>query len=516
MVQDERLAVPEAAVPDAVRRTLSELETVMRDVATRAATNQRDLGRVAAVVGDLRREVEDADRTVAEAREGVSGMAERLASVAAHVEEVEAEAHEVGRLAESSRQYADRAQGAIEQIRRTMSLLNDQTRRVLKVSGVIEEIADTTNLLALNASIEAARAGEHGRSFAVLAEEIRRLADQVRTQARDIAQDVDAVMRHLTEARTVTEGVGEAVTALSAVVSQSSEAFVAIGRVIADAAGQIAETAQLGEQQKQHMDRFGQTFDALAEHFRAVSGQVEEITKDVQQTALAMERGYQALVPYPYEGWVPKASRQAEAAAQAVEAVLEEAVASGRVSRRDLLRLGPYVPYEGRAIRRLGKYFDVSRVEGADRLDPPKFAVPYEDTVETDLIRIMDDYVGRDAWILFSVVDLNGYVVACAAVDRPPLTGNPAEDDRNRFKRLLPHPSWVRGGRVGLGEQVAWLPNNLTREDFTARGVSLRRPTTPVAPLVQTYIRNNVTVMTLLSYPVYLAGERWGAIMVAW
>ncbi|MCL8207622.1 MAG: methyl-accepting chemotaxis protein [Actinomycetia bacterium] len=511
-----RIATDAVAVPDGVRQTFSELEGVMHDVATQAATNQRDLGRVAAVVGELRSQVEAADRTVEDALEGVAGMAERLATVAAHVEEVEAETRAVGRLADTSRVYAEQAEGAIGQIRETMGLLDDQTRQILKFSAVIEDIANTTNLLALNASIEAARAGEHGRSFAVLAEEIRRLADQARAQAQDIARDLDAVMRQLGQARTVTDRVGDAIVTLGEVVTQSHHSFAAIERVIADAAGQISETARLGEQQKQHMTRFRGTFDALTRHFREVAGQVEQISQEVQKTALAMEQGYQALGPYEYDGWVPKARREAAQAARDVEAVLEQAVAAGRVARQDLLRLGPYVPYEGAAIRRLARYFDVSRVERLGRLDPQKFAVPYDGTVESDLLPLMDEYIRREDWILFSVVDLNGYVVACAAVDRPPLTGDPAEDDRNRLKRLLPHPSWVRGGRVGLGETVAWLPNNLTRDDFAARGVSLRRPDRPVPPLVQTYIRNNVTVMTLLSYPVYVGDDRWGAVMVAW
>ncbi|AEW03844.1 methyl-accepting chemotaxis sensory transducer [Sulfobacillus acidophilus DSM 10332] len=503
-------------ISDEVRETLAVLETVMHDVASHAATNQRDLGQVAAVVADLHHQVEDTDQTVAEALNGVLSMAERLTTVAAHVEEVEAETQEVGRVADASRQYASRAEDAIQEIQRTMALLDEHTRKVLKISGVIQQIANTTNLLALNASIEAARAGEYGRSFSVLAEEIRKLADQTRAEAQGIATDLDAVVHQLAQARSISEGVGEAVTALSGAVTQSHQSFTAIGQVIHDAANQIAETAQLGEQQKQHMARVGQVMDTLTERFREVSGQVEHITGEVQKTALAMENGYQALESYTYEGWVPKALQDAEEAARAVEGVLEAAVREGQVSLSQLLATGQYVPYQPAEIQQLSRYIDVSRVVGASSLNPPKYRVPYEHTVEPALNRLMDEYIQRHRWILFSVVDLNGYVVACAAVDRPSLTGDPAEDDRNRFKRLLPHPSWVRGSRTGLGDRVAWLPNHLTRADFSAHGVSLKRPETPERPLVQTYIRNNVTVMTLLSYPVHVENERFGAIMVAW
>jgi methyl-accepting chemotaxis protein len=214
---------------------------------------------------------------------------------------------------------------------------------------------------------------------------------------------------------------------------------------------------------------------------------------------------------------VPKSSLISALAAQESSEIMRDAIKSHHVSKASLLSTGQYTEYTRQTIPTLSRYFDVTRVNHQAMLNPPKFQVPYEGTIEEDLNHLVQRFIQQDRqWILFSVVDLNGYVVACADADRPALTGDPQLDDRNRFKRLLPHPSWVRGGRGGLGDAVEWLPNNLRREDFRAHGVSLSRPSTPDQPMVQTYIRNNVTVMTLLSYPLYLDEERFGSIMIAW
>src|SRR4029079_10481313 len=86
----------------------------------------------------------------------------------------------------AARDHAEKGGEVVAQAVRAMQEINDSSRRIADIIGVIDEIAFQTNLLALNAAVEAARAGEQGRGFAVVATEVRSLAGRSATAAREI------------------------------------------------------------------------------------------------------------------------------------------------------------------------------------------------------------------------------------------------------------------------------------------------------------------------------------------
>ncbi|WP_297895363.1 PAS domain-containing methyl-accepting chemotaxis protein [Shewanella sp.] len=181
-------------------------------------------------------------------------MTMTIAEVAKHVSETATHADTASALAVQGNQVADLTRSSIEKLKdtveaisRSVSEVADETKRIATAAQMIEQIAEQTNLLALNAAIEAARAGEQGRGFAVVADEVRNLAKRTQESTHEIYTIVSGLTKSAQDAvLTADLGTQAAAEGLDKVLdnAQMLSGISAAVRQIADMSTQMASAVE--------------------------------------------------------------------------------------------------------------------------------------------------------------------------------------------------------------------------------------------------------------------------------
>ncbi|CAC9686115.1 methyl-accepting chemotaxis protein [Delftia tsuruhatensis] len=233
------------------------------------------------IVGQVRQgtdSIATASGQIASGNQDLSARTEEQASsleeTAASMEELTstvkqngANAQQANQLAAAASQVAVRGGSAVAQVVQTMSAINDASRKIVDIIGVIDSIAFQTNILALNAAVEAARAGDQGRGFAVVASEVRTLAQRSAAAAKEIKQLIDDSVGKVEEGSAQVDAAGKT---MDEIVSSVRRVTDIMGEISAASHEQTAGIEQVNQAVTQ-MDQMTQQNAALVEESAAAT-----------------------------------------------------------------------------------------------------------------------------------------------------------------------------------------------------------------------------------------------------
>ena len=273
----ERIAGGDLTQP-IVHRNLDETGQLLQALGTMQS-------RLAAIVDNVRSNAEGVASASAQIASGNNDLSARTEQQASALEETAASMEELG---STVRQNADNARQAnqlamsastvaaqggevVAEVVDTMKGINDSSRRIADIIGVIDGIAFQTNILALNAAVEAARAGEQGRGFAVVAGEVRSLAQRSAEAAKEIKGLIDTSVERVEQGTRLVDKAGATMTEVVSAIRRVTDIM---GEISAASSEQSAGVAQVGEAVTQ-MDQVTQQNAALVEEMAAGAGSLK-------------------------------------------------------------------------------------------------------------------------------------------------------------------------------------------------------------------------------------------------
>jgi methyl-accepting chemotaxis protein len=378
------------------------------------------------------------------------------------------------KIARSASSEMERIAGSVAQSALVVCALGERSKAISGIVQTIREIADQTNLLALNAAIEAARAGEQGRGFAVVADEVRKLAERTSQATGEISQMIAAIQGETQsaiisidagtgQARTGADLAQQAAASLERINSGARDTMEKIDAI----ASAVAEQSRTGNDIAAHVCHImdmAETNSASAEKALEEARQLEYLANNLKEIGNVFKLGSAGDKAVETHAKMPEIIKRA---AEGISQILDKALDSGRIRREDL--------------------FD-DNYQPIANTKPQKYKTRFDSFTDQVFSPLQEQLVDSYKWLVYAIsCDRKGYVPTHNRRFSQPLTGHEKVDFvNNRTKRMFDDPV---GKRCGDHE----LPF-----------------------LLQTYRRDTGEIMHDISAPVYVGGRHWGGFRIGY
>ena len=468
-----------------------DLPTISRDeLRTLAESYNHFADKMRALIGEVRKMSVNISREAVVVKNNVASTAKRAnqqgeiagsvfgasTETTAAIKEVSASAEVIAHATDNNLQTArnslmemsqivqevETVSSRLETFNVTVTDLGKRSDSIREIATMIKEIADQTNLLALNAAIEAARAGEQGRGFAVVADEVRKLAGRVTLATQEISENIGNMTSLVEKTQSENSQINSRIHQTSDIVKNSAAEFQ---KMVAD---------------------FETTSDQLA-HIATAMDQLNATNGGVHEAVIQLHQ-----LSSEVSGSMTSSEKSTIALAEATESV-QELVSCFKIGRGafdfNVERAREFrddIQVKLNELKNSGTNIWDQNYRPLPGTNPQKFEVGYLRAFEQQLQPFLENCLGKLQGGIFAlIVDTQGYGAIHNLKVSKPLTGNyDADLIGNRTKRIWTDPT---GSRAGKNKQPL---------------------------LLQTYARDTGEILSEINLPIVIDTKIWGNVRV--
>lgn len=270
----------------AFNQFIEQLHSIVSDTANTVITLTKASEELSSSSVKILKGSEEQSRRASQIATASEEMSATIAEVAKNAHDAAESAREANRVAQKGGEVVEKTITSVNSIASisrdtatTITSLGDRSKEIGEIIKVIEEIADQTNLLALNATIEAARAGEQGRGFAVVADEVRKLAERTTKATKEIGDMIKVIQEDTDKALSAMDMEVKAVEEGVSLAEEAGLSLKEIVKKVEDVSSMIDQIATATEEQSQAAEQISSDIETMAGISKDTTRDVERISE---------------------------------------------------------------------------------------------------------------------------------------------------------------------------------------------------------------------------------------------